>query len=409
VSSTIPLSTVLLTRGSMFFQLLYIHLYRPFLKYTRQTSPLPAHVSPRKYCTQAAGAISKLFRLYKRTYGLRQICNIAIYIMHSACTIHFLNLPDKNARRDIIHGVKHLEEMGECWTAARRTLRILHVCTDKWKIEPPEEAEVVFLRAKAKWGLGEAAPSPVSPQTLANMVTQVSAQPVPDLMAQNVQQQQGPPQQSTPEHRTLMSQVQAGLWTGLAPSPSETVDTRRSSGSMSLPPRSAADLGRNVHRVRPSTYLTKAQQDAWNAHQARLSSTVGASGSGAQPDQRASAAKLFGGVESLIEESQEWFFKDQNQLAVGFENWTDPAQDWASLDLSYFDEISSGNLSNVDSPLYMGIPFSYGNDNMPNDYGQYAMNNLMKPSTNAIGAGVGMNMNRATQAQNTGLDDDFFY
>ena len=49
-------------------------------------------------------------RLYKRSHGLRQICNIAVYILHTACTIHLLNLPDKNARRDITHGVKHLEE-----------------------------------------------------------------------------------------------------------------------------------------------------------------------------------------------------------------------------------------------------------------------------------------------------------
>jgi hypothetical protein len=43
----------------MFFQLLYIHLFRPFLKYNQATSPLPAHVSPRKLCTQAAAMISK--------------------------------------------------------------------------------------------------------------------------------------------------------------------------------------------------------------------------------------------------------------------------------------------------------------------------------------------------------------
>ena len=76
----------------MFFQLLFIHLFRPFLKYTQETSPLPHTVSPRKLCSQAAQSISKLARLYKRSYGLRQICNIAVYILHAACTIHLLNL-----------------------------------------------------------------------------------------------------------------------------------------------------------------------------------------------------------------------------------------------------------------------------------------------------------------------------
>jgi hypothetical protein len=111
----------------MFFQLLYIHLFRPFLKYNPNNSPLPAHVSPRKLCTQAAAMISKLLRLYKRSHGLRQICNICVYIAHSACTIHLLNLPEKNAKRDIIHGVKHLEEIAEGWLCARRTLGILSV------------------------------------------------------------------------------------------------------------------------------------------------------------------------------------------------------------------------------------------------------------------------------------------
>lgn len=55
----------------MFFQLLFIHLFRPFLKYTAATSPLPRTVSPRKLCTAAAATISKLMRLYKRSYGLR--------------------------------------------------------------------------------------------------------------------------------------------------------------------------------------------------------------------------------------------------------------------------------------------------------------------------------------------------
>lgn len=136
----------------MFFHLQYIHLFRPFLKYTPASSPLPAHVSPRRICTAAAGAISKLMRLYKKTYNLRQICNIAVYMVHSACTIHLLNLPDKTAKRDIIHGVKHLEEIAEDWLCARRTLSILSVLARKWNVEIPDEASVVLQRTDAKYG-----------------------------------------------------------------------------------------------------------------------------------------------------------------------------------------------------------------------------------------------------------------
>src|ERR1700712_2850318 len=136
----------------MFFQLLYIHLFRPFLRYSQETSPLPANVSPRRLCSQAAQAISKLLRLYKRSHGLRQICNIAVYILHTACTIHLLNLPDKNAKRDIIHGIKHLEEMAEGWLCARRTLGILSVLSRKWNVELPSDASEVLSRTDAKYG-----------------------------------------------------------------------------------------------------------------------------------------------------------------------------------------------------------------------------------------------------------------
>ena len=137
---------------SMFFQLLYIHLFRPFLRYTQRTSPLPPSVSPRKQCTHAASMIMKLMRLYKRSYGLRQICNICVYIAHSACSIHLLSLPDKVARSDIVHGVKHLEEIAESWLCARRSLGILSVLAHKWKVDLPDEARAVLTRVDRKFG-----------------------------------------------------------------------------------------------------------------------------------------------------------------------------------------------------------------------------------------------------------------
>ncbi|KAI1082689.1 fungal-specific transcription factor domain-containing protein [Whalleya microplaca] len=136
----------------MFFHLQYIHLFRPFLKYSPHASPLPPHVSPRRICTANAGAISKLMRLYKKLYNLRQICNIAVYMLHSACTIHILNLPEKTARRDIIHGVRHLEEIAEDWLCGRRTLSIISVLARKWNVELPEEAAHVLQRTDERWG-----------------------------------------------------------------------------------------------------------------------------------------------------------------------------------------------------------------------------------------------------------------
>ncbi|EEY15148.1 nitrogen assimilation transcription factor nirA [Verticillium alfalfae VaMs.102] len=126
--------------------------------------PLPSHVSPRRICTANAGAISKLMRLYKKTWNLRQICNIAVYMVHSACTIHMLNLPEKTARRDITHGVKHLEEIAEDWPCARRTLGIISVLGRKWNVELPDEASVTLRRTDEKYGTFNTSdvPSPFS-------------------------------------------------------------------------------------------------------------------------------------------------------------------------------------------------------------------------------------------------------
>ncbi|KAL2153216.1 hypothetical protein VTH82DRAFT_4371 [Thermothelomyces myriococcoides] len=161
----------------MFFHLQYIHLFKAFLKYTPATSPLPVHVSPWRVCSANAGAISKLMRLYKKLYDLRQICNIAVYMVQTACTIHILHLPEKTARRDIIHGVKHLEEIAEDWLCARRALSTLSVLARKWKVELPEEAALVLQRTDEKYGTVSVSDVP-SPNRSGPSATQ-SPQPHP--------------------------------------------------------------------------------------------------------------------------------------------------------------------------------------------------------------------------------------
>jgi hypothetical protein len=326
----------------MFFQLLFIHLYRPFLKYNRTTSPLPAHVSPRKYCTQAAGAISKLLRLYKRTYGLRQICNIAVYIAHSACTIHLLNLPDKNAKRDIIHGVKHLEEIGEMWTCARRTLRILSIMAEKWKSELPEEAASTFSRSRSRWGSVEPAPSPPFSDHSPRPCTRPEAPTAASQPSYEYQASMNQPAVTTSPY------LQNGYYVTTTASEHNSSQPSRSPGNPSLPPRSVGDFGRGGSRARPNITLTKAQQDAWNAHQAARGQaannpSVRSSGTGSGSGSRSTdPTVLFGGVASLVEESQDWWVKDQSSLAMGFNNWSDPGgggrsasqQDWSLLEYS---------------------------------------------------------------------------
>lgn len=413
----------------MFYQLLYIHLYRPFLRYTKQTSPLPSHVSPRKFCTQAAGAISKLFRLYKRTHGLRQICNIAIYILHTACTIHILNLPDKNARRDIVHGGKHLEEMGDCWTAARRTLEILRVCAEKWKIDIPEDADATFARAKMKWGLGVTAPSSPGTGNLGQIMNRLGNQAVPDQLANNIpmqlpqhlqgaQPQQRTFQQSMPFNpQTTLAQVHMGLSAGMAPSPADTIDTRRSSGNMSLPPQNAMDFNRGGNKVRPSTHLTKAQQDAWNIHQARLVASSGSNSTTTNQAESTPASRLFGGVDSLMEDSQDWWYKDQSQLAMGFDNWGEPTQDWYGMDTGSQQTYNTPEATNGGQQVLDSGYNGNAIDNTAMMYAQqYAANNNGGATANRLSNGsLGNSIprsgagNAATRYQRMNYDDESFY
>lgn len=398
----------------MFFQLLYIHLFRPFLKYNQSTSPLPPHVSPRKLCTQAAAMISKLLRLYKRSHGLRQICNIAVYIAHSAATIHLLNLPDKIARRDIIHGVKHLEEIAEGWLCARRTLAIFSVLAAKWKVELPEEAAAVLARCEQKFGtyadLAAAAPSPAASSSTANksmspphalapkpqvyqppqqpylqqqqqfqpsdfvpqLYTSIAQQQVPQppllpshsyaqvqeqirarfspALQQQLQQQQQKLQQQ--QQQQLQQQQQPHpLSQTYAPKPTTTATTttttsstggpaaprRRPSDAHSLPPQDLSQARRPISTLQNQQQQpSPGQQQQQHRGATATSTTTPSSANSAPPATTPSAAPgggggvhspsdMFGGVEQLLREGQDWWLADQSALAVGFGNWGEDA------------------------------------------------------------------------------------
>ena len=235
-------------------------------------------------------------------------------------------------------------------------------------------------------------------------------QPVPEVLAQNMQRSQGQRQSFVQrpnpfELNPPAAKVHPGLSAGMAPSPVDPIDTRRSSGNLSMPPQSAADLSRNANKIRPSTTLTKAQQDAWSVHQARMSSNVAAGAVSAQDD--VNAAKLFGGIDSLMEDSQDWWYKDQTQLALGFDNWNAPTQDWFGFDAKYNSKYNEGNLDMIDSS---GFQYTNGNGNLTNGYGQYTNDDLIKQRLDQNE--VVMNGNSAPyqgQAQRMSIDDEMFY
>ena len=318
----------------MFFQLLYIHLFRPFLKYSPDNSPLPPNVSPRKQCTQAAAMISKLLRLYKRSHGLRQICNICVYMAHSACTIHLLNLPDKNARRDMVHGTKHLEEIAEGWLCARRSLGILSVLAKRWKVELPEEAAAVLARTDERFGPWNETSTPRAVRAEPTLTpggehaTSPTQQFSPSLQ----------PHSSRPSSNGTFARPASSSHAAAAaahvshlPRPSASSSSfAHASESFtrdpsSIPPVDLAHPRLQRHPSDPTNHTSPNSNTATTASghnnaatpastQARQS-LDGGSSVGASP------SHMFGGVDQLLREGQDWIFRDQTQLACGFDNW----------------------------------------------------------------------------------------
>jgi hypothetical protein len=342
----------------MFFHLLYIHLFRPFLKYNPSTSPLPSHVSPRKLCTQAAASVSKLMRLYKRTYGLRQICNIAVYIVHSACTIHLLNLPEKTAKRDIIHGVKHLEEIAEDWLCARRTLSILSVLARKWKIDLPEEAAQVFTRTDAKFGFFSTADVPSPKQELV-VATPPSAATSPPRVPQ-------PQLVNPPKVARSQNQLQQSLYSYLPdaqPIPMNGVQRPPSNLQNSIPNNPAPNLSSGSGSMTvPTDTVVSSVPYTRNVYSTQSTSTsrsgvselprTSSTESSGQMTRQVSPNTLFGGVEALVE-SQDWWLRDQASLAVGFDNWMGIGQTEDLTGTGGTGSPELANMTGVNSEFYM--------------------------------------------------------
>jgi hypothetical protein len=360
----------------MFFHLLYIHLFRPFLKHNPSTSSLPSHVSPRKLCTQAAESISKLMRLYKRTYGLRQICNIAVYIVHSACTVHLLQLPEKSAKRDIIHGVKHLEEIAEDWLCARRTLSILSVLGRKWKIDLPEEAADVFTRTDAKYGYFSTADVP-SPKQELIAVTPLSTNtsppqpPQPLPQTQNRERNQNQLQQSLYTWQPDLQIIPSNFIVSAKPIlPNQMITNGCNDiGSLSTIPAltmSSIPFPRNPYNnTNPTSRLTVTSSN--DLPRPTSGMTFEASGS---MTRHVSPNTIFGGVDALVE-SQDWWLRDQASLAVGFDNWmgnpVGEMNDTVNATNRVLNEGTLDPIAGVEAGLYMPPNNGRANEGFGND------------------------------------------
>lgn len=319
----------------MFFQLLFIHLFRPFLRYKPANSPLPAHVSPRKFLTHAAAAISKLLRLYRRTHGLRQICNVAVYISHMACTVHVLNLPDKNAARDLVYGLSHLEEISESWLCARRTLGILRQVSRRWNVDLPEAAEKTFEKVEAKFGVFKHHDFSLSPKSEPHATPMLT--PIPRF---SHPESTAVPHAAATANNQMFPVVTNGNYlantTPLTNTPPPVI--QHPDGTLSLPPQEAAELTRISRQhayVLPHAALQQQQQqqndqyqnqqDYWAQQQQHQQTTNQQSG-GRQTSRYdanrriTSPTLLFSDADSSIHEhhDQEWWLHDSHSM---FANW----------------------------------------------------------------------------------------
>ena len=353
----------------MFFHLLYIHLFRPFLKYSQGPSALKLSVPPKRQCIQAAEKISKYLRIYKRTYGLRQICNIAVYIAHSACTIHLLNLPEKNARRDIIHGVRQLEEIAEGWLCARKTLGILGAQARKWKIELPEEVATVLARTDAKFGYG-GSPDPQSPKS----DTMVALEAQQNLSYVVPSQSQGLASRPYPDRSpSIPSAAQPkSVYREPVPPSGTSIGARTMSA-----PTATATTEFPIPYPQQRYVISQAQRNLWNQDLARRNRN---------PDTHPSPTDFFGGVPALIDDSQDsqrWWLSDDHQSL--YENWgkTDNAAGLvgdetsnAMIDMSIMNEM------NIDMNGMNG--FGDGTNAGDQGYGSFALNSFGVPDSDTF-------------------------
>lgn len=311
--------------------------------------------------------ISKLLRIYKRTYGVRQICNIAVYIAHSACTIHLLNLPEKNAVREIVQGVKYLEEIAESWLCARRTLAILDTVAQRWKITLPDEAVKILQRTKAKFRQyweGEVVDSPktpgIPPMNNGNKYSQYSSAYMPprntygtngvhtqeqeqqhqQLQQQQQQQQKQQQQQQQQAHEQpqskqglsnlppIIATTQPAAEWNISPRPHQTgLITPYPSPQQQQQSKQNQNANRPHHQQQPQQqqprYLMplpaqSRSQQFWPSQQyPQQAQSATPSPRSIAPSQPSPSA-FFGGADAPAEEPTDWWLNDQ---AILFDNW----------------------------------------------------------------------------------------
>jgi hypothetical protein len=286
---------------------------------------------------------------------------------HTACTIHLLNLPEKNAQRDVVHCLRHLEEMGESWLCARRTLRILDISASKWQVELPPEAVVVFEQTHAKWGswgswdqaaspsISDSSPSSVPVQPAQPSVTAPTSYPSPAQYAPTREPGDPPVQGPSNPLGSLGTQYPTG------------VSIPASMSSMRAAQRySSAQITRTDAQLPEPTYLRpvshiygsihtvpSSQAESWYDPKDGQSRPL-ASNQDVSSTTSTSPMAGFGTPENLVEESQDWWFRDPSAFNPGYENWKEgwnPTVAGLATDFRYVGQTSGSDNTSRPPPV----------------------------------------------------------
>lgn len=125
-----------------------ILVFRPTISHSR-SKLLPEPFDPLGLCTNSAVKISTLTKAYRSRYSLRKIVNIAVHCVFTASTIHLSNLASMNvgyehsARQYLSHCMSFLQEIGETWPSATRSLHVIKSLITKYNVPGDFELEQI--------------------------------------------------------------------------------------------------------------------------------------------------------------------------------------------------------------------------------------------------------------------------
>ena len=190
-----------------------------------------------------------------------------------------------------MHGVKHLEEISAGWICASRTLGILSQLAKKWQVELPDEAAAVLARTDRKNGTFSRPSDPMVDvqQPVFRNITSAATATSQALKTQPSSVHQPP-----------------------APQPRQSTDT-----AYALPPYDTKNL---QAQNQPSTSVSPRNS---GTEQTMVGQPIPKESYQKDP----SPSEMFGGVDQLIRETQDWIYRDSQQVATGFENWDDLSMD----------------------------------------------------------------------------------